>query len=167
MVSKLSHNAFYKSVDTEDLIIKMNIEYAYNKYHNIDISRIENYLEKTQNVDIVLLDLEFVGEEAFCTFLVPILHYLKSQSQYWNEEFYNFDNNSIDDSALSAFEILPNIIESRFEKFGSRLSCIKPLYEFVSWATENVENFNVDDIVDFEKIKGDYNRLANVLRHLE
>jgi len=163
--TKLSKEEFLLGSKISDLDTKMDVEYAYQKYHNIE--NIKDYLRENQNVDIVLLDLERVGGKAFCSFLIPIMDYIKDQSQYWNQKFENFDNKDIDDSALSAFEILPSMIELRLNKFGSKLLCKKSLYEFVSWAIENMGNFNVDDIVDFEKIRGYYNRLANELRHLQ
>jgi hypothetical protein len=148
-------------------LYKLDAEYAYKKYHKISKDNLFEYFKNKESVDLFLLNLQFVGGKAFYYYVPCALAYIKNQSKYWHsaDVFENFDNIEIDDSALSAFEVLPNLIETRF-KFckkdtgGQNMNLIK---EFTQWALHNIDKF--DDGIFENKIetKEEYSRLEKLL----
>jgi len=151
----------------DDLISQLDKEYAYKKYYDIPKDEISKYLKENNATDIFLLDLEYVGSNAFYYFLPYILDYIKSQSRFWYDAntFDDYGNIEIDDSALSAFEILPSLIKSRLSlcsKNTENHNC-EILREFTHWILHNIEKFDEEIFADKAETKNEYSELEKML----
>jgi len=164
---KITKDDFFSNINTNDWIIVLDVNYAYKKYHDISKEDLSRFFKDKESVDLFLLNLQFVGEKAFYYFLPNVLNYIKNQSKYWHsaDVFENFGNIEIDDSALSAFEALPNLIETRF-KFckedtgGQNMNAIK---EFTQWALHNIDKFDDEIFENKIETKEEYSRLEKLL----
>jgi len=164
---KITKDDFFSHIDTDDWIIVKDVDYAYKKYYNISKGDLLGYFKNKEAIDIFLLNLQFVGKKAFYYFLPNALSYIKNQSQYWQsvDVFEDFSNVEIDDSALSAFEMLPNFIETRF-KFYKEVTGeqnVNAIKEFTEWTLHNIDKF--DDEIFGNKIetKEEYSKLKKLL----
>ncbi len=161
----LKKDDFYFNATQNDWVTVMDIAWAYEHYAHMDEKQLKEYWQKKGSVGVFLLNIEDIGEKAFQYFAKIVIKYIQEQSIYWDESFEVFDDRSIDDDALWAFESFPNIIERRYFKKKREIKeeFRNIILEFTKWALNGFDIFYEDIFLDKEVLQATYCRLQERL----
>jgi hypothetical protein len=162
----LKKNDFFEEGVVSSSEFNIDSKYAFEKYGLLSPSNFLDYIKEDIPADIFLLDMEKVGNKAFYAFLKPLLKYIEAQSLYWHDasKYYNFGDKNIDDSALSAFEILPDIIIYRLD--NSVLPNKKDkdtLVSFIKAMLKQIDFFDEEIFASKKETEKSYHRLLEKL----
>ena len=145
-------------IKNHNIFKRINDEDRYRIYGNLNTrKKLFDYWKENQNVDITLLDLFGIDPIVFCYFLTNAFEYIRLQSRYWHryDEYNDFSNKDIDDSAVSALEVIPDFIKG----FNFNDKCRKDIVNFSSWFLRNSKKFDKEIFANFDLLRKEFSEI--------